>query len=193
MIILNLGESLTSLSDQFLISQGLISEIVPEVCSAIYKVLQPEVLRFPSSESDWLEIARGFQVKWNFPHCLGGMDGKHVKIRAPTAAGSHYFNYKGDHSIVLLAIVDADLKFVYVDVGTNGRVGDAAIWNKTNLKRCLDQGKLKIPMPSPLFEGGPSFPFVLVGDEAFGLKPYLLKPYSAKHGLDDPKKIFNYR
>jgi hypothetical protein len=37
-------------------------------------------------------------------------------------------------------------------------------------------------------------PYVMVGDEAFPLKPYLLKPYNAnKIRGDESKKIFNYR
>jgi len=35
-----------------------------------------------------------------------------------------FYNYKGDYSVVLLALVDAQLRFIYVDVGTNGRVSE---------------------------------------------------------------------
>ncbi len=34
-----------------------------------------------------------------------------------------------------MAIVDADYKFIYIDVGTNGRISDGGVWNKTKLKR----------------------------------------------------------
>lgn len=70
------------------------------------------VFQFPKSEEDWKRIATDFEQKWQFPHCLGAIDGKHVAITLPPGCGSEYFNYKGHHSMVLLAIVDAQYRFI---------------------------------------------------------------------------------
>jgi len=42
------GESLASLQYQFLISSSTISVMIPEVCEAIYNVLQEDFLKCPS-------------------------------------------------------------------------------------------------------------------------------------------------
>lgn len=35
---------------------------------------------FMPSEDNWKEIAKEFYIRWNFPHCIGAVDGKHVVI-----------------------------------------------------------------------------------------------------------------
>ena len=89
-----------------------------EVASAIWTALVEEELSVPT-RADWSTMAEQFEWRWNFPNCIGAIDGKHVVIQAPVNSGSLYHNYKGTFSLVLLAIVDADYLFRVVDVGPN--------------------------------------------------------------------------
>lgn len=73
---------------------------------------------FPSSEEEWIDRAKNFDVKWNFPNCLGIVDGKHVRISPLAGSGSFCYNYKGYNRMVLLAIANANYEFIMVDFGT---------------------------------------------------------------------------
>lgn len=100
-------------------------------------------------------------------------------IKAPQQAGSYYFNYKKQNSIVLMAAVDHDYCFTYIDIGCNGRVSDGGVFSHCSLSNALENNILP--------EG-----HLFVGDNAFPLKKYLMKPYGGNN-LTHEQKIFNYR
>lgn len=85
----------------------------------------------PQTKNNWLEIANEFKKKWNFLHCVGSMDGKHIQIQAPINSGSYFFNYKSTFSIVLFAIVDANYNFIFADIGCEGRISDGGVFRNT--------------------------------------------------------------
>lgn len=148
----------------------------------------------PQSEDEWNNIALEFNRKWNFPNCIGCLDGKQISIKSPRHSGSLYFNYKHFFSVVLLALVDANYKFLYVDIGNYGRTSDGGVYNNSSLSVALAQNTLSVPPPKQL-PGLPEvglIPHVIVADDAFALKSYLMKPYSQR-GLTSEQRIFNYR
>ena len=110
-------------------------------------------VKTPSSEQEWLEISKKFETRWNYPHALGGIDGKHVTIRKPRNAGSYYYNCKHTHSIILLAIAGPEYECLYADVGYNGRVNDSGVWNKSSLLQAIQNGSVKLPKDDALPNG----------------------------------------
>lgn len=78
-------------------------------------------MKLPDTESKWLEIAQSFEIKANFPHCLGAVDGKHMRVVKPSESGSMYFNYKHYFSLLLFAVVDAEYRFIFISVGSYGK------------------------------------------------------------------------
>jgi len=150
-------------------------------------------LDVPKTEFEWKRIAKEFEYKWNFPNCLGAIDGKHIVMQAPDCSGSEYFNYKKTHSIILLAVCNARYEFTMVDIGDAGRQSDGGVYKHSELGFAIDNNTINRPPPSPINSNGDKlYPFVYVADDAFQMKPFILKPY-AKLDADITKKIFNYR
>lgn len=121
------------------------------------------------------------------------MDGKHVAIQAPHNSGSEFFNYKGFFSIVLFGIMDAKYRFLYFNVGSQGRISDGGVFDNTVFKKLLVGCKLNLPEGSPLPGRKKAIPHVFLGDDAFPLLPNLLKPFPGIQDKGSPKRIFNYR
>lgn len=176
----------------FLVAKSTISEIVPEVCDALFDVLKDEYLRVPQSTAEWLRISQEFETRWNLPNCVGALDGKHIHLQAPALAGSTFYNYKHTNSIVLLALVDGDYNFLAVDVGCNGRISDGGVFANAAISRAMASGELNWPAPRPLPGEHQAFPYYIVADAAFPLKPYIMKPYPQR-ALDASKRVYNYR
>ncbi|XP_040075461.2 uncharacterized protein LOC115327576 [Ixodes scapularis] len=136
------GETFASMGFQFRRGHNTISKIVRDVCVAIYEVLAPDYIKVPSTPGEWEQVARGFEEIWQFPHCLGALDGKHVTI--------------------------------------------------SDLRARIGRGIAEFPKAAQLPNSTKTAPFVIVGDEGFGMKPYLMRPFPASE-LEDAERIFNYR
>lgn len=146
----------------------------------------------PESEGEWSTIARGFEEKWQFPHCLGAIDGKHIRITPPPGSGSYFWNYKHFHSTILMACANANYEFIWCETGTNGRISDGGAIRSTSFLEKLNNHELKIPRQETCSGSLIELPYVFVGDEAFALRADFLKPYSQKT-LNREQRIFNYR
>lgn len=90
-----------------------------------------------------------------------------------------------------MAICDANYIIRFVDIGAYGRRSDGGIFKDSAMGKAFDNGHMNIPQPTAI-SGSPVLSYCLVGDEAFPLKPYLLRPYPGR-GLTPEQGVFNYR
>jgi len=139
------------------------------------------------------KIALEFYDKWNFPNCVDSIDGKHIRLRCPKKSGSMHYNYKQFFSIVLMAVVDANYKFVMIDVGAYGMDSDGSVMSNSTFYQRIDNGSLKLPEETKLSNSNVLAPFVFIGDEAFPLRNYLMRPFPRKQTQDNAKSYYNYR
>ena len=189
------GDAQRTIAASYRISPSSITRILSETCNALWvSLLNLKFIDPPSTEAQWREIAAEFESKWNFLHALGAIDGKHVVMQAPHNSGSEYFNYKKTHSIVLLAVCNAKYEFLLVDIGDSGRQSDGSVYNNSHLGHAIEHNLLNIPQPEKKInpDSLKLYPFVFVADDAFGLKPHMMKPYPNQN-LPIDQRIFNYR
>lgn len=170
------GDSYKSIAYNYRMADRTVSNIVKEVAVAVWKQMQPTYLPEPITQT-WESIASRFEQRWQFPHCVGAVDGKHVVIKKPGKSGSSYYNYKHTFSVVLLATVDADYKFITVDVGAMGRFSDGSLFSSSALGKKMIKRTLLLPAPAQLPTIVNPVPYVFVGDEAFPLSENLMRPY----------------
>ncbi|XDV11111.1 hypothetical protein PO909_000134 [Leuciscus waleckii] len=128
------GDSYKTIYLNYRLGKSTVATIIPEVCDTIWQKLQPQYMPIPNEEA-WTKIADGFQERWQFPNCIGALDGKHVVIQAPSNSGSTFYNYKGGFSIVLMALVDHRYCFTIIDVGGHGSNSDGAFPLSQNVMR----------------------------------------------------------
>ncbi|KAL1246996.1 hypothetical protein QQF64_034505 [Cirrhinus molitorella] len=132
----------------------------------------------PTTEAAWREVAAGFETKWQFPNCLGAIDGIHIYIQPPANSGSTYHNYKSRFSIVLSwAGKDVQMEENLVPVR-----------HPTAMTKPTEYPRSRAHSSSSNI----TLPYAFVGDEAFPLRNDVMKPFSFRN-LDHGQRIFNYR
>ncbi|XP_025196657.1 uncharacterized protein LOC112595605 [Melanaphis sacchari] len=146
-----------------------IGKIVEDVCVAIWNKLFTKHMPIPNKE-DYLKISSTFEVLWNFPHVVGCLDGKHLRVKCPEKSGSMFFNYKGYYSIVLQGVADANYKFIFVDVGAYGKQSDSGTFLASDLYDILDNYKNSLPLPTKIKDTEIVMPYVMLADDAYPLK-----------------------
>ncbi|CAN7977245.1 unnamed protein product [Ixodes persulcatus] len=174
------GGSMQDLAMSYRMHASTVSGILKETLPAIWDCLSPVVLKKPTT-LEWEKIRQEFCAKWNFPNAIGSIDGKHFSIKCPNNSGSDCYNYKGFYSLLLLAVADANYRFTLVDVGAQGRMSDGSFFRESAIRRHFEANTLGLPSDVS------RWPVCLLGDAAFPLRTYLMRPYPGR-SLDDKKK-----
>ena len=122
-----------------------------------------KIFPVPATREEWKRIQEAFKAKWNFPNCCGAVDGKHCQIKRPDISCLELYNYKGTYSIIIFALVYADYRFVFIDVGNNVSVNDGTVFRNST----LSNGKQLLNWLDNS---------VIIGDDTFPLRKTLLNP-----------------
>ena len=167
-----------------------VCEVVHRTCHTISRHLLPQYIKLPS-EQRLREIVEEFETLWGFPQVVGAVDGTHIPILKPTECPSDYYNRKGYYSIIVQGIVDSQGLFIDVNIGWPSKVHDACVfanssfYSKCNAGTYLPDWKKNIC--------GTEVPILILGDPAYPLLPWLMKPFPDTGNLTRQQQHFNYR
>uniref|UniRef100_A0A8C8SFE4 DDE Tnp4 domain-containing protein n=1 Tax=Pelusios castaneus TaxID=367368 RepID=A0A8C8SFE4_9SAUR len=173
-----------SVGSQFGVGKSTVGAVVMQVCRAINKLLLRRLVTLGNVQ----DIVDGFDAM-GFPNCGGAIDGTHIPILAPDHLGTAYINRKGYFSMVLQALVDHKGCFTDINIGWSGKVQDACIFRNSGLFKKMQAGTFFPDQKINL--GDVEMPIVILGDPAYPLLPWLMKPYTGH--LDSDKECFNNR
>ncbi|XP_046405087.1 putative nuclease HARBI1 [Ischnura elegans] len=162
----------------FGVGKATVHVIVRDFCRAVLDRYFMECIVFPSTEEGMAAKENCFRTQWNFPGTIGAIDGCHIPMKTPIHGGADYYNYKGWHSVILLAVVDSQYRFIYCNSGYPGRVHDAGVLRASALWDVITNGGL----PGK---------YHLIGDGAFPLGANMVKPFPRPNGPHE--EHFNYR
>ncbi|CAM5085083.1 unnamed protein product [Eretmochelys imbricata] len=113
----------------------------------------------------------------------------HMPILGLDHVGSQYIHCKRYFSMVMKALVDHKGRFTNTNVGWPEKVHDARIFRNSGLFEQLQEGTY-FP-DQKITVGDVEMPIVILGDSAYPLMPWLMKPYTGS--VDSSQELFNYR
>ncbi|CAM4403783.1 unnamed protein product [Caretta caretta] len=173
-----------SVGNQFGVGKSTVGTAMIQIANAITDVLLSRVVTLGNVQV----ILDGFTAM-EFPDCAGAIDGTHIPILAPEHLANQYINCKGYFSMVLQALVHHKGRFTDINVGWPGKVHDARIFRDSGLFEQLQEGTYFPDQKITI--GDVEMPVVILGDPAYPLLPWLMKPYTGS--LDSSKEQFSYR
>ncbi|XP_025267840.1 protein ALP1-like [Camponotus floridanus] len=161
-------ESFLAAGDRFNLAKSTGHHIFLETISQIAE-LRREFIIWPN------DIER--QYTW---HYRSYRRNPHIAIKAPQHNFVDYYNRNNYHSVILQAVCNDRKEFIDVFAGIAGRVHDARVFRQSPLFALLTGND------PPIHENQH-----LLGDNAYPLLPFLMKPYRDNGHLTSEKTRFN--
>ena len=188
------GDYLYTIAEMAGLGVSTVCSIVHEVCQVLVDQLWNESVssHMPKTREDFKKKMLDMEEFWQFPCCWAAVDGCHIPLKCPPGgleACKEYHNFKNFYSVVLMGMVDSHYRFVWGSCGYPGNSHDAVIFRSTDLWSSIQDGF--IPLIGKTV-GDVTVPPLIVGDSAFPLRTWLMKPFT-NAVLTPQQHYFNYR
>lgn len=142
-------------ADMHGIEKATVCRVIKKVVNAIHDYVLQDVVKWPY---DVGLVINEFSNIANMPLVCGAVDGTLINIDAPGNFESAYVDRHGQHSINVIVVAGADLRFYYVCANWPGSTSDARVLRNSGL--CHRMENRWRPFPDA----------VLLGDSIYPLK-----------------------
>ena len=189
---LSSGGSLMNVGDSLGLHHYTVSQITWRFVESMEKTGLHH-LQWPASDESLSKIKSNFKKIRGFLNCCGAIDTTHIKMCLPLAdpANKVWLDQEKNHSMLLQAIVDPDMRFRDIVTGWPGKLSDSIVLTSSNFfKLCKNEKRLN--GKSVVLSDGSEIREYIVGDLGFPSLPWLVTPYKGK-SLSDTQIEFNKR
>ncbi|KAG0450276.1 hypothetical protein HPP92_026994 [Vanilla planifolia] len=189
---LSSGDSLLSIGLSFGLNHSTVSAVTWRFVEAMEE-RGFHHLRWPNSEQEMESIKRKFEKVRGLPNCCGAIDTTHIMMCLPSADASNkvWLDPEKNHSMVVQAIVDAEMRFMDIVTGWPGSMAESVVLRNSGFFKLCEKGMRLNGKKMELGEGLELAEYI-IGDSSFPLLPWLLTPYQGKE-LCESMVEFNAR
>ena len=174
------------------IGESTVIKIVDEVCQVIVENMWHDSVEkyFPKSKEEFLVKMQEMESQWQFEYAFSAIDCSHLPIKRPPGGAQaikEYHNFKNFYSVILLALVDAKYRFIWASLSAPKNAHDSTLFQSTSLWSNIVSGDV-LSEAAAKTNDDIVIPPLIVGDGAFPMRSFLLKPYGDAV-LSDKKNI----
>lgn len=190
---LSSGESLLTVGDSLQVNKAIVRKITWRFVEAMEESGIHHI-QWPSTETKMTAVKSKFEKIRGLPNCCGAIDTTHIKMCLPSSKNKSnvvWYDNEKNHSMILQAIVDTDMRFLDIVTGWPGSLSDSIAFKSSSFFKLCNEGKRLNGETMKLQEGTELREYV-VGDIGFPLLPWLLTPYKGGN-LSEYKVSFNRR
>ena len=165
------GNSYLTIGPALNAGKSTVIEAVQDVVGALYE-LWDDHIKFPENLA---EITTSFEELSALPNIVGTKDGSHVRIKAPPDSIADYFSRYQQHDFIVQAVVNGNKIFTDFACGFPGSMHNARLLRGSGIFTRAERGEIFIA--AIVHVACREITPYLVGDSAYPLSPWLMKPY----------------
>lgn len=147
--------------DSYGIHKSTVSRIIHRVSRALARQIN-NFITFPTTLQEMNQSKHLFYNICGFPNTIGAIDCTHVKIQAPVFNENDYVDRKGQHSLNIQCICDANNKLINIVARWPGSCHDARILRESQVSHHFENNEVDA---------------MLIGDNGYPCKDWLMVPF----------------